>query len=90
MPFSATIEDNCCVTPDDVTVNVSLLTGNATLGVPTIQIEQDPSDDGRVLVEGTVLVSALTGCPATVQVTVDAVDCCDNAADPVCNHGGRE
>jgi len=34
-----------------------------------------------VLVTGSVLVFNLTGCPATVQVTVDAVDCCGNVAD---------
>ena len=78
MPFSATIDDNCCVTPDDVTVNVALLTGNATLGTPVINKVQ--SAQGQVTVTGEVLVSDLTSCPATVEVTVDAVDCCDNSA----------
>ncbi|HNQ24972.1 MAG TPA: C39 family peptidase [Phycisphaerae bacterium] len=78
MPFSATVLDNCCVNAADVDVLVELLTGNATLGTPTInkvQVEQ-----GEVQVDGTVLVSDLTSCPATVRVTVNADDCCSNAA----------
>ena len=38
---------------------------------------------GRVDISGSVLVSNLSGCPATVQVTVDATDCCGNSASQV-------
>jgi hypothetical protein len=76
--FSAMVTDNCCVTPGGVTVNVTLPTGNATLGTPTINKTQN--GQGRVDISGSVLVSDLIGCPAMVQVTVDATDCCDNNA----------
>ncbi|MCH7476196.1 MAG: hypothetical protein IIA27_16215 [Gemmatimonadetes bacterium] len=76
MPFSATIEDSCCIDAATVTVNVTLLTGNANLGTPVINILQATTT--RVEVTGTVKVSKLTSCPAIVQVTVDAVDCCGN------------
>ncbi len=82
MPFSATIDDNCCVDDDDVTVNVSLITGNATLGTPGVIKMQVGVD--QVQVDGTVLVSDLTGCPATVQVTVNAFDCCGNPLVETC------
>jgi hypothetical protein len=78
MPFTATIDDNCCVNPDDVTVNVSLTTANATLGTPSIS-KVSSNNGTRVEVSGTVLVSDLTSCPATVEVTVDAVDCWGNS-----------
>lgn len=76
--FSATVTDNCCVLAGDVTVGVVLTTGNATLGVPNITKTQ--TDAQTVTITGDVLVSALTSCPATVEVTVDASDCCGNAA----------
>ena len=76
MPFSGTVTDNCCVTPNDVTVAVSLLTGNAVLGTPSVnKVQVGPS---QVDVSGEVLVSDLTSCPATVHVTIDADDCCEN------------
>ena len=76
VPFSTTIDDNCCVNRDDVTVVVDLPTANATLGTPSITKTQ--VDDTQVQVSGTVLVSDLTSCPATVRVTVNATDCCGN------------
>jgi hypothetical protein len=76
--FSATVTDNCCVDADDVTVAVALLTGNATLGTPNISKGQ--TDGETVTITGDVLVSDLTSCPATVEVTIDAVDCCGNNA----------
>jgi hypothetical protein len=78
LPFDATITDNCCVNRDDVGVVVTLLTGNATLGTPTINTAQ--VNPNEVSVTGSVLVSDLTSCPATVEVLVDAQDCCDNVA----------
>ncbi len=72
--FSATVTDNCCVVADDVSLAVVLTTGNATLGVPNISKVQT---DGRtVTVTGDVLVSALSSCPATVEVAIAASDCC--------------
>jgi len=74
--FSATVTDNCCIDADSVVVNVTLPTGNATLGTPTITKTQFSTN--QVDISGSVLVSDLNGCPATVQVTVDATDCCGN------------
>jgi hypothetical protein len=76
--FSATVTDDCCVNAGDVLVGVSLTTANATLGTANITKTQD--DAKTVTIDGDVLVSNLTGCPAMVQVTVDADDCCDNSA----------
>ena len=77
--FEATVSDNCCVRSEDVQVNVRLTTGNATLGEP--QITKTQSGPDQVLVSGSVSVSGLEGCPATVEVSVDASDCCENAAE---------
>jgi hypothetical protein len=83
--FSATVTDNCCITPGAVTVDVTLPTGNATLGVPVINKVQN--GQGQVDVSGSVLVSNLTGCPATVEATIDATDCCGNGATQVSDTG---
>jgi len=80
LPFSALVTDNCCVDVDDVNVQVELLTANATLGAPTVN--KVPVSDKVVSVTGTVLVSDLTSCPATVRVTVTASDCTGNPATP--------
>jgi len=76
--FTARVTDDCCVNADDVSVLVDLPTANATLGVPTINKQQVGED--RVDVSGSVLVSDLTGCPATVRVRINAEDCSGNAA----------
>lgn len=76
--FSATVTDNCCIDPGNVVVTVTLPSGNATLGTPTIT--KTPVGSNRVDINGSVLVSDLDGCPATVQATVDATDCCGNSA----------
>jgi len=80
--FTAVVTDDCCVNAADVDVLVELTTGNATLGVPVINRVQ--TNEARVDVNGSVVVSALTSCPATVRVTVNADDCSDNSADPPC------
>jgi len=74
--FSAVVTDNCCVDADSVAVLVTLTSGNATLGTPTITKTQN--GQGEVDVTGSVQVSDLNGCPATIQVAVDATDCCGN------------
>jgi hypothetical protein len=56
--FSATVTDNCCVTPGAVTVVVTLPTGNATLGVPVI--DKVPNGQGQVDVTGSVLTGDVT------------------------------
>src|SRR4030095_13130988 len=46
----------------------------ATVGTPTVNVTTLAAD--HLEVSGTVLVSALTGCPANVRVTVKAEDTC--------------
>lgn len=76
--FSASVSDNCCVDAADVAAVVTILMGNATLATPSITITQ--VNGTTVSVSGSVLVSSLTSCPATVQVVVNATDCCGNPA----------
>jgi hypothetical protein len=78
LPFSGDVIDNCTVLPGDVSVTITNPTNNATLGVPTVNKTQ--VDDGHVHVEGTVLVSDLTSCPAVIDVRIDGQDGCGNPA----------
>jgi hypothetical protein len=77
VPFTARVTDNCFVSKDSVTVAVSVPTGNATLGTPTVNAVQTLPN--QVDITGSVLVSALTSCPAIVRVDVSALDVCSNA-----------
>ncbi len=74
VPFQATVTDDCSVQAANVQVQVSLLTGNAVLGAPTVNIVQGNAT--TVNVSGSVQVSALTSSPATVRVRVTATDGC--------------
>jgi len=74
--FSGSVTDNCCINAASVTAIPSLTTGNATLTLQPISILQ--VDGKTVSVSGSVLVSNLTDCPATVKVTVNGQDCCLN------------
>ena len=79
VPFSATITDNCCVTPGGITVTATNPTGNLTIDfsqATDVTLTQNGSD--RVDISGVVPVRCVTGCPAIVQVTVTADDCCGN------------
>lgn len=78
--FNALVTDNCCLRSEDVDVNVALPTANATLS--NLQIAILAVSDKVVSVSGSVLVSDLTSCPATVRVRVDAADCAGNVASP--------
>ncbi len=78
MPFSATVTDACCVNAADVSAVALVVTNNATLSNLTVNKVQ--ANQGRVDVTGSVLVSQLTSCPATVRITFSASDCCGNAA----------
>jgi len=75
--FSATIEDACCLLAADVTPSVSVIAGSAALGAPTFNITQD--DAMTVSITGSVPVTTLGSCSASVEFAVDAVDCCGNA-----------
>ena len=88
--FEARIIDNCCICPDGVTVEVTLTdetTGNATLSdlaitMTHIDHPSEAPEGEEVSLSGSVVVSALTECPATVQVIINATDCAGNAAIP--------
>ncbi|MCH8992835.1 MAG: HYR domain-containing protein, partial [Acidobacteria bacterium] len=75
--FTGLVTDDCAIDAADVDVDVSLLTGNASLGTPIINKIQD--DGQTVSITGSVLVSNLTGSPATVQVRIEATDDCNRS-----------
>jgi hypothetical protein len=75
--YGATINDNCCVLAGNVTVNVTP-SGSAVFGIPNTTITQNSAN--QVSVSGSILVSNLTACPATITLSVDATDCCANPA----------
>ncbi len=79
--FQATVTDNCCIQASDVDVQVELTSGNAQLTDLTVITANE--HESEVSVSGSVLVSSLLSCPAVVQVTINAVDCCDRAAEEV-------
>lgn len=78
MPFSASITDSCCINVSDVGGSLAVITNNAVLSNVTANFVQ--VNQGRVDLNGTVLVSQLTSCPATIRLTLGAVDCCGNPA----------
>ncbi|MFO0839492.1 MAG: hypothetical protein U1D55_13330 [Phycisphaerae bacterium] len=79
--FSAQVDDFCGVAPGGVSVSATLVTANATLGA--VSFTATPNGGNQVLVSGSVPVSALTSCPATVQITINASDNCGNPAMPL-------
>ena len=79
--FSANATDNCCISTDNVDVEVTLPTGNAIL--EDIDIDYAQTLQGRVDITGSAVVRCLDGPEvARVQVDIEAVDCCGNAAVP--------
>lgn len=75
--YSATVDDNCCVNAGNVSCVVTTA-GGATFATPNTVISQNGAN--QVLVTGSILVSNLVSCPASVSISVDASDCCGNAA----------
>lgn len=73
-PYTATITDDCGVDATDVVVTATSLDGLASVGVPTVNVAVQNATS--VQVSGAVLVSALTGCPANVRVSITAKDNC--------------
>ena len=74
VPYSAVITDDCRVDASSIDVTATSLDGLATVGTPTVNVNVLGPDE--VEVSGTVLVSALTGCPADVRIQVEASDEC--------------
>jgi hypothetical protein len=77
--FAATASDDCGVAAVDVNVGISETTGNATLGVPSVNIAQQ--DGTNVAIDGSVLVSNLTASPAAVRIDISATDNCGLQTD---------
>lgn len=78
--YSATVADNCSISAAALSVSADVLDGMAVVGTPTITRTQLNATTARVT--GTVPVSGLVDCSATVRITVNAVDRCNNAAIP--------
>ncbi len=79
--FSATVTDNCCILPSNVSVTVILPTDNAVLDNIVVNRVQNGRD--QVDITGSADVRCLTSCPARVEVHIEAHDCCGNDATPV-------
>ncbi len=73
--FTATVTDQCGVAAADVAVNLNpVQPPNYTLGAPNININQNGAT--QVDVSGSVLVFAIEGSPAKLQVIFNAEDNC--------------
>lgn len=82
--FEATVTDNCCIQTEGVVVTVVQTPSVATLSDLVIVKTHTVQSEGQtVFVEGSVVVSALTACPAVVVVSVTATDCEGNVSGPV-------
>lgn len=77
--FTAKVTDpNGTMAPGDITVTSAVVT-NATIGA-VYGISQTSDSATTITITGSVDVTALTGCPARVTITLDAVDSVDNEA----------
>jgi len=82
--FDGYVTDNCCITSSGITITVTHPTSNATVGfVQAEDVLFDQCHPNQVNFSGEIDVSCLTSCPAIVQVTMKADDCCGNSAIPV-------
>ena len=75
-PIEIRVTDNCCIDVGDVDFTVSD-SGNATFADTLEKVQISPT---RVDIAGTVTVSNLTSCPATVDLDIDAEDCTGNTS----------
>jgi len=75
IPVQATVTDACCINAGNVTINVQLTNATLSHTVTATQVSQ-----GVVDVSGDITVSALTGCPADLSITIDGIDCAGNHA----------
>jgi len=71
--FSGRVLDDCSVAAEDVSVGVSLLTANATLGTPDIVVT---TSGDTVLFSGSVQVTDISDSAAVVRIIVTAADGC--------------
>ena len=78
--FTMTATDDLAMTLADFTYNISIPGGGAQLDPAQITTETTSPDGRTVTRTGTIRVSALTDCSATIRLEVDAADRCGNAA----------
>ncbi|RIK68138.1 MAG: hypothetical protein DCC65_04775 [Planctomycetota bacterium] len=74
--FFAAICEECCIDPEGMSITVSAVATGAVAGTPQYTVSQGK---GCLVVEGSVSVTDLDGCSASVVVTVSATDCCGNS-----------
>ncbi|MCP4593756.1 MAG: VWA domain-containing protein [bacterium] len=77
--FSTTVSDDCGVDPANIAVAARLPKENAILG--TLDLDPPIVGDSSVTITGRVGVSALSNCPATVEIVVTAANACGTPAD---------
>lgn len=77
IPVTATITDNCCIAPGNVTVTVTPT--NVSVKSNDITVTQGATND-IVNVVGSITLEELTGCPAKVEIKIEASDCCGGVA----------
>jgi len=74
--YTVTVNDNRCIQAEDVTSNIQITSGGATLNAPAPTITQNGPT--QVVITGAYTVSNVTSCPVNLEWTVNATDCCDN------------
>ncbi|MCK6457948.1 MAG: lamin tail domain-containing protein [Phycisphaerae bacterium] len=78
--FSAMFDDNCCIAPQNVFIQVTARDQDADIGKPSYNVTVDPQDATKITVEGSVAVSNLLDCSATIDLQIGAWDCCGNSS----------
>jgi len=73
----AIVHDNCCLDAGNVVVTPSVT--NASWKDSTIGAAQNGPNEA--IVSGTIAIHSLTGCPATLEIEIDATDCGGNHDD---------
>ncbi len=76
-PISVEVSDVCCIAAASVSYTIGNPGGVSI--VDGLSVQQVSSQ--RVLIEGTITVSDLSGCPRTVSLTVQATDCCGHSSE---------
>jgi len=76
-PISVEVSDVCCIDASNVGYDIQNPGGVSITN--TLTVSQVSSQ--LVLIEGTVTVFDLAGCPRTVSMTVQAADCCGHPSE---------
>ena len=71
---AAVVRDGCCIDAGSVIVTPTV--SHASLKGNDITVTQTAQNEATVA--GTIIMHELTGCPATIEVKIDATDCAGN------------